>query len=205
MNEGIHWTEHDLLQALHETESAAILLRRITAFTIMNKPYCRSRSAHGGDEIIASFEETPEGWLCLTLPVMLPHRKDGDKARFLIDPICVAVRAYYDGRPVPRFGNCVIAYEHIYARGTQRRHVTDHDNLELKHCQDTIEALFLTNDSANYCAAFQCSHEGDDSATRIWILSPDQFPGWLQTHEIYWKKHPEILQPSGAKKLKNDT
>ena len=59
-------------------------------------------------------------------------------------------------------------------------------------CQDLLESLFLTNDSAHYCAAFQCSHTGESNATRIWILTPEQFPEWLKTHEIYWKSTPKF-------------
>ncbi|MBE6069896.1 MAG: hypothetical protein E7211_19710 [Clostridium lundense] len=168
MNNDLYRYEPELLQALHDAETAAVSIRRVATSALLNSPYRSLPGAACGDHPIAArIEETQEGWLCLTLPVMLPHRKKDDKARFLIEPIYAAARAYYDGRPMPRFAHCVIAYEHIYARGTQRRHVTDHDNLELKHCQDAIESLFLTNDSAHYCAAFQCSHEGGTAATRI--------------------------------------
>lgn len=193
MNNKLYLDTSGLLDALRDAEAAAMSIRQVAAFALLSRPN-RSllRTGYEGDTLIAHFEESPEGWLRLTLPVMLPHRKDGDKALFLLEPIRDAVDAFYDERPRPHFDRCVLAYEHIYAVGTQRRHVTDHDNLELKHCQDLLESLFLTNDSAHYCAAFQCSHTGSSHATHIWILTPEQFPAWLKTHEIYWKSTPKI-------------
>ena len=193
MNNELYHYEPSLLDALRDVEAAAMSIRQVAAFALLSRPN-RSlpRTACGDDSLIAHFEESPEGWLCLTLPVMLPHRKEGDKALFLLEPIRDAVDVFYGDRPRPHFDRCVLAYEHIYAVGTQRRHVTDHDNLELKHCQDLLESLFLTNDSAHYCAAFQCSHAGSSHATHIWILTPEQFPEWLKTHEIYWKSTPKI-------------
>ena len=58
----------------------------------------------------------------------------------------------------------------------------DHDNLELKHCQDVLEAAFLTNDTSALCSAFQCSRRGDRNATRIWVLPAEAFPKWLANH-----------------------
>ena len=193
MNNKLYLDTSGLLDALRDAEATAMSIRSVAALALLNRPACPlPRTARGDDSLIAHFEESPEGWLCLTLPVMLPHRKEGDKALFLLEPIRDAVDAFYGDRPRPHFDRCVLAYEHIYAVGTQRRHVTDHDNLELKHCQDLLESLFLTNDSAHYCAAFQCSHAGSSNATRIWILTPEQFPEWLKTHEIYWKSTPKI-------------
>ncbi|MBR1690799.1 MAG: hypothetical protein IJ713_08505 [Oscillibacter sp.] len=108
---------------------------------------------------------------------------EGDKARYLIEPIRLAIRDFYGGQRYPRFESCVLAYEHVYRCGTLRRHILDHDNIELKHCQDAIESMLLTNDSAVYCAAYQCTREGDADGTNIWILTPEQFPEWLKWHD----------------------
>ena len=72
--------------------------------------------------------------------------------------------------------------------GRSRRFI-DHDNLELKHCQDVLEASFLSNDTAALCSAFQCSHRGEQDGTRIWILPPEQFPEWLKNHPECWQQH----------------
>ena len=87
----------------------------------------------------------------------------------------------------------MLVYEHIYDINRNRRFI-DHDNLELKHCQDVLEAAFLANDTAALCSAFQCSHRGEQDGTRIWILLPEQFPEWLKSHPECWKSATETMQ-----------
>lgn len=87
----------------------------------------------------------------------------------------------------------MLVYEHIYDINRNRRFI-DHDNLELKHCQDVLEAAFLTNDTAALCSVFQCSHRREQDGTRIWILPPEQFPEWLKSHPECWKSATETMQ-----------
>ena len=101
----------------------------------------------------------------------------------------LALRDYAATVLPPKFHICVLAYEHIYGPG---RRFLDHDNLELKHCQDVLEAAFLTNDTSALCSAFQCSRRGDRNATRIWVLPAEAFPKWLESHRESWAEPPEI-------------
>lgn len=178
--------EQDLLQAVQDAEAAVTELRRFAAsFLLMQN----RRSTPGTNTAtIASVENTEEGWLLISLPVMLPRRGEKDRARFLDEPLRAAIRSYCQDKPLPKFHTCVLVYEHIYDAVYPRRRVTDHDNLELKHCQDVLEAAFLTNDTASLCSVFQCSHPGKEPGTRIWILTPEQFEIWLGKHKSAWKK-----------------
>ena len=83
-------------------------------------------------------------------------------------------------------------YEHIYDLSQSRRFI-DHDNLGLKHCQDVLEAAFLANDTSALCSAFQCSHRGAQDSTRIWILTPEQFPEWLKRRLECWNGSTENI------------
>ena len=181
--------ERDLLQAVQDAESAVTGLRRFAAsFLLMQN----RRSTPGTNTAtIASVENTEEGWLLISLPVMLPRRGGKDRARFLDEPLRAAVRRYCQDRALPKFQTCVLVYEHIYDAAYPRRRVTDHDNLELKHCQDVLEAAFLANDTASLCSVFQCSHPGEEVGTRIWILTPEQFEIWLGKHKTSWQKSQE--------------
>ena len=182
----LNHSEQDLLQAVQDAESAVTELRRFAAsFLLM-----QSRQSTPGTNAttIASVKSTEEGWLLISLPAMLPRRGEKDRARFLDEPLRAAIRSYFRNKPLPKFQACVLVYEHIYDAAYPRRRVTDHDNLELKHCQDVLEAAFLTNDSASLCSVFQCSHPGEDPGTRIWILTPEQFEIWLSKHKSTWKK-----------------
>lgn len=175
--------ENGLLTELQWAENLAMSLRERAAHQIRLQNLSRDALP---SHLKVSVEYTEEGWLLVKLPVMLPRRKDGDSARLLMGPMHDAFRAFQKeeerkvGYPV-----CVIVYEHIYDRKTRRRFI-DHDNLELKHCQDVIEAYFLVNDSSSMCSAFQCSHRGEEEGTNIWILEPAQFPVWLDKHRECW-------------------
>ncbi len=181
--------EQDLLQAVQDAESAVTELRRFAAsFLLMQS---RQSTPGTNTTTIASVKSTEEGWLLISLPVMLPRRGGKDRARFLDEPLRAAVRRYCQDRALPKFQTCVLVYEHIYDAAYPRRRVTDHDNLELKHCQDVLEAAFLANDTASLCSVFQCSHPGEEVGTRIWILTPEQFEIWLGKHKTSWQKSQE--------------
>ena len=181
--------EQDLLQAVQDAEAAVTQLRHFAAsFLLMQN----RRSTPGTNTTtIASVKSTEEGWLLISLPVMLPRRGEKDRSRFLDEPLRAAIRCYCQDRALPKFQTCVLVYEHIYDAAYPRRRVTDHDNLELKHCQDVLEAAFLANDTASLCSVFQCSHPGEEVGTRIWILTPEQFEIWLGKHKTSWQKSQE--------------
>ena len=183
--------ERDLLELVWEAETTAIHVRQFAATVLRPLGDAYGTVMDGG--VTASVAVTEEGWLVIDLPVMLPRRSEQDRARALAAPLRDAIRSYFLDKPLPKHEACVLVYEHIYDRARPRRRVTDHDNLELKHCQDVLEAAFLTNDSADLCSAFQCSHPGKSDATRIWILTSEQFLEWLKASETYWKIAPKIL------------
>ena len=181
--------EQDMLHAVQDAEAAVTQLRYFAAsFLLMQN----RRSTPGTNTTtIASVKSTEEGWLLISLPVILPRRGEKDRARFLDEPLRAAIRCYCQDRALPKFQTCVLVYEHIYDAAYPRRRVTDHDNLELKHCQDVLEAAFLANDTASLCSVFQCSHPGEEVGTRIWILTPEQFEIWLGKHKTSWQKSQE--------------
>ena len=175
--------QEELLDAVKDAEHAAVQIRRAAVRAFL--PEHREVVEYLQSDTVAAVEVTKAGYLNITLPAMMPHRKKGDQARFLSGPIHSAVEAYFKDRTRPRFDACVIVYEHIYDSDSRRR-FADHDNLELKRCQDELENCFLVNDDSSLCCAFQCSHWGDRLATRIWILSPEQFRAWLDDHPECW-------------------
>ena len=177
--------EQDLLQTVQEMAAAVTHLRQFAATAL--RVSAMGAMAESKATTIASVKLTEEGWLVISLPVMLPHRGEKDSARFLDEPLRSSIRNYFRDKPLPKFQDCVLVYEQIYDAAYPRRRVTDHDNLELKHCQDVLEAAFLTNDTALLCSAFLCSHMGKDPGTRIWILPSEQFPKWLCAHKNAWE------------------
>ena len=173
-----------LLDAVQSAENAAIQLRQYAAAVLEPEQTVPGVSVSGNNHA-ALVRIAPEGWLIASLPGMMPRRDDADRSRFLAGLLRDAIRRAFPEHDHPKFRACVLVYEHIYDIGRSRR-FTDHDNLELKHCQDVLEAAFLTNDTAALCSAFQCSHRGEQDGTRIWILPPEQFPEWLKNHPECW-------------------
>lgn len=178
------YREQLLLDAVQSAENAAIQLRQYAAAVLEPEQTVPGVSVSGNNHA-ALVRIAPEGWLIASLPGMMPRRDDADRSRFLAGLLRDAIRRAFPEHDHPKFRACVLVYEHIYDIGRSRR-FTDHDNLELKHCQDVLEAAFLTNDTAALCSAFQCSHRGEQDGTRIWILPPEQFPEWLKNHPECW-------------------
>ena len=174
-----------LMEAISASEKASIRLREYAAATL--PPEQASPNIIVSDpSITISVDVSHEGYLSLHLPVMLPKRNDEDRSRYLAGLLRVAIREKFRDQLPPKFGACVLIYEHIYDLSRCRRFI-DHDNMELKHCQDVLEASFLINDTSALCSAFQCSHRGERDSTRIWILTPEQFPEWLEHYPECWK------------------
>lgn len=181
-----------LKEAVQASEKATIQLRQFAAATL--SPEQTSPDIICADaKITVSVGISQEGYLSLRLPVMLPKRSDEDRSRYLAGLLREAIREKYQDQLPPKFGSCVLVYEHIYDLSRSRRFI-DHDNMELKHCQDVLEAAFLVNDTSALCSAFQCSHKGEQDCTRIWILPPEQFPEWLKKHPECWKTSTEKRQ-----------
>lgn len=186
------YREQLLLDAVQSAENAAIQLRQYAAAAL--KPVQTvPGDAFSDNSQAAVVEITPEGWLAASLPGMMPRRDDADRSRFLAGLLRDAIRRTFPEHDQPKFCACVLVYEHIYDISHSRRFI-DHDNLEPKHCQDVLEAAFLTNDTAALCSAFQCSHRGEQDGTRIWILLPEQFPEWLKSYPECWKSTTENMQ-----------
>ena len=181
-----------LLDAVRSTEDAAIQLRQYAA-SVLEPVQTVPGDTFSGNSQAAVVKITPEGWLAASLPGMMPRRDDADRSRFLAGLLRAAVHRTFPEHDQPKFHACVLVYEHIYDISRSRRFI-DHDNLELKHCQDVLEAAFLTNDTAALCSAFQCSHHGEQDGTRIWILPPEQFPEWLKSYPECWNSTTETMQ-----------
>ena len=173
-----------LLNAVRSAEDAAIQLRQYAA-AVLEPVQAGPGDMFSDNSQVTVIEITSEGWLAASLPGMMPRRDDADRSRFLAGLLRDAIRRAFPEHDQPKFRACVLVYEHIYDISHSRRFI-DHDNLELKHCQDVLEAAFLTNDTAALCSAFQCSHRGEQDGTRIWILPPEQFPEWLKSHPECW-------------------
>ena len=115
----------------------------------------------------------------ITLPFLLPKRKQRQSTEYLLDPFTAAMSQYTREHPMPRFQHCVVCFSHIYCQDLPKRRVRDYDNLELKQFLDVAASFILTDDSGLLCDAYNTTELGEADCTRISIMDSAHFPKWL--------------------------
>ena len=115
----------------------------------------------------------------ITLPCLLPKRKQRQSTEYLLDPFTAAMSQYTREHPMPRFQHCVVCFSHIYCQDLPKRRVRDYDNLELKQFLDVAASFILTDDSGLLCDAYNTTELGETDCTRISIMASAHFPEWL--------------------------
>ena len=123
------------------------------------------------------------GILEITLPCLLPKRKQKQNAEFLLDPVYFTLSQYADSHAMPKFQHCVVCFSHIYSQELFPQRVRDYDNLELKQLFDVISTFVMQDDSGLLCDAYNTTEIGEFDCTRISVMDKDQFAGWLLERE----------------------
>ena len=123
--------------------------------------------------------EENDGVLEITLPCLLPKRKQRQSTEYLLDPFTAAMSQYARSRPLPRLQHCVVCFSHVYCQDLPKRRVRDYDNLELKQFLDVAASFILTDDSGLLCDAYNTTELGETDCTRISIMDSAHFPEWL--------------------------
>lgn len=123
------------------------------------------------------------GILEVTLPCLLPKRRQKQNTEFLIDPVYFTLSQYADSHAMPKFQHCVVCFSHIYSQELSQRRVRDYDNLELKQLLDVISAFIMQDDTGLLCDAYNTTEIGEYDCTRISVMNKDQFSGWLSERE----------------------
>ena len=120
-----------------------------------------------------------DGILEVTLPCLLPKRKQRRSTEFLLDPFTATMTQYAKEHPMPRLQHCVVCFSHVYCQDLPKRRVRDYDNLELKQFLDVAASFILTDDSGLLCDAYNTTELGETDCTRISIMDSSRFPEWL--------------------------
>lgn len=119
----------------------------------------------------------------ITLPSLLPKRKQWQSTEYLLDPFTAALRQYAKSHAMPRFQHCVVCFSHIYCQETPEQRVRDYDNLELKQFLDVAASFILTDDNGLLCDAYNTTELGETDCTRISIMDSSHFPEWLAARQ----------------------
>lgn len=157
-------------------ERIACRLRHLVYATtaIKKENYLTSAAVMQGIQIQAE-----DGILEITLPGLLPKRRQGESAEYLLDPFRTVLARYTRQHPAPRLAHCVVCFSHVYCRELPERRVRDYDNLEWKQFLDVAASFLLADDSGLLCDAYHTTELGPRDCTRISIMAGDRFPQWL--------------------------
>ena len=123
------------------------------------------------------------GVLEITLPGLLPKRKQRRSAEFLTDPLYFALSQYADSHMLPQYSHCVVCFSHIYRREMPNRRIRDYDNLELKQLLDVIASFLMEDDNGLLCDAYNTTELGDVDCTRVSIMDKNRFFDWIKERE----------------------
>ena len=165
--------------ALRSEKIACRLRHLIYASTSIKKSeYLKSAGVIHGIHI-----EYQNGVMDITLPCLLPKRKQRQSTEFLLDPLYFTLDQYADNNPMPKYRHCVVCFSHIYDRNLSSRRIRDYDNLELKQILDVISTFIMIDDGGLLCDAYNTTELGETDCTRVSIMDKDSFPGWLAERE----------------------
>lgn len=124
-----------------------------------------------------------DGILEITLPCLIPKRKQRHSSEFLTDPLYFTLSQYADSHPLPKYSHCVVCFSHIYGRDLSIRRIRDYDNLELKQLLDVISSFIMEDDTGLLCDAYNTTELGETDCTRIYVMDKDRFFDWIKERE----------------------
>lgn len=121
---------------------------------------------------------TKNNWFCLRIPALLPKKAAGS-ADYIRSFLYPAMRRFFEGRPPVRYGDCVLAYRHVYDREKPERRMRDHDNIEINMVSDIVAMYVMPDDGPAVCSHYYCSAEGNGDYTEVYVVPKRDFPLWL--------------------------
>ena len=127
----------------------------------------------------------------ITLPCLLPKRRQSQSTEYLIDPLTAALEQYVKSHTVRRFRRCVVCFSHTYCRDLPERRVRDYDNLEIKQYLDAVGAWLLIDDGGLFCDVYHTTELGETDCTRMFIMDMPRFPTWLAERGVRLQDGPK--------------
>jgi len=119
------------------------------------------------------------GALSITLPSLLPKKKQVNGGEFLLDALYFALQEFAEANGYTKFKECVVCFFHAYDKKISSQKIRDYDNIETKQVLDIIAAFTMTDDSGRYCDTYHTSISGEANFTEIVVVEKDKFLAWL--------------------------
>ncbi len=124
-----------------------------------------------------------DGVLEISLPCLLPKKKQRQSTEFLLDPLFFSLSQYAEAHILPMYRQCVVCFCHIYDQTLPASHIRDYDNLEMKQILDVIATFIMSDDSGILVDAYNTTELGETDCTRICVMSKNRFQKWLAERE----------------------
>ena len=159
-------------------ERIACRLRHLiySSTSIQKGEYLQSASVAQGISI--AYEN---GVLEVTLPGLLPKRRQRQSSEFLLDPLYFALEQYAKEQPLPHYRNCVVCFAQVYDQTLPTRRVRDYDNLEEKQLLDLLSTFVMADDTGLLCDAYNTTELESKTAPRSLSWKRSGFPNGLQS------------------------
>lgn len=116
----------------------------------------------------------------ITLPGLLPKRRQHVNTAFLHEPLNYALQEYLTVHSLPLYRECVVCFSQIYDRNGPFDRIRDYDNLEFKQLLDTIATYIMVDDTGLYCDSYHTTEMGEKDYTVIYVMAKSRFPRWLK-------------------------
>ena len=123
------------------------------------------------------------GVLQITLPCLLPKRKQRHSTEYLTDPMYFALSRYADGHMLPMYKHCVVCFCHIYSKELPTNRVRDYDNLEMKQLLDVLATFIMEDDNGLLVDAYNTTELGEKDCTCICVMDRLRFTRWLEERQ----------------------
>lgn len=147
--------------------------------TNIKKPvYLASAGMAQGIEI-----KQDDGVLQITLPSLLPKRKQRQSTEFLTDPLYFTLSQYAERNMLPMYQHCVVCFCHIYSVDLPSNRIRDYDNLEMKQLLDILATFIMEDDTGLLVDAYNTTEIGETDCTCICVMDRNRFPRWLEERE----------------------
>ena len=134
---------------------------------------------------------TKEGWFCVRIPKLLPKKGFGD-VNYIRGILWPALREFFKEKSVMRYDKSVLIYRHVYGPQYKKRYMRDHDNIETYMISDMVATYVLRDDCPYLCNNYDCTAEGGDERTEVYVVPQSEFIDWLTQ---------EKTMPKGGVKL----
>ena len=175
-NEGYN-PRSQLLKSVGIAEASTVRLRHLAAST--GSPDKDRLYAEIIDALGIEIREYPD-WIRITVPAILPMRSRNYASEFMAAPLRQALMEFLTAHPRKRYRDCVICVVHQYDGSLGLPPYREDDGIEMKRIMDVIETMLLTNDSGLLCTFLHCVELGTADAMRIYLMTPEALPIWLE-------------------------